>query len=767
MNPTFAIDYCRIVSPERLSDRFLASGVLSAPESTQISDQVFLAYVFEVSKPWFPSSKVFPTILGTLHAGHPDLRAGKNLGDQFEELLKAVNQQLNLISEQGETDWIGNLNGLILVMGGDELHFSQTGHCPAYLLQKNRIRQITDDTPPEKELHPLKTFSNLASGSLQPDDYLLVSNRELYNEISLDALRRILNNNTPASSCTSIVKELKKERNLAVSSIILKVTTPEALAEKKVPEVTEIILEDEMQSNWKKLQKRLTPWVQKTRDSSVKIGKAGLVTAQKTSVAVKETVTPIASDLLKKGAQGAAQIKGKIEERQRNKAVAPAAVVEIILPTSKQQEAVEMGVEAAPIETEAPSVEPPATPESVTPEVSPIKVSPVTRFRDWLNQPRNRKLSALALAAILLAVTVSTLLSRRAGHGSTSSDNQVEQQITQADEQRKKAATAHDLKQDIEASREITTGEQILNKLSNLTDAQKKQVDTIWDGLLAEADTLTTTTRFSSPVATYNFSNPSEKVVSNLPYFYGFASNAPALMRTGKGDQTVTQTNITLSDSTDSIVAITDSNEADTAGYILTKKNKIFRLIQSDSATTMQSLAPANGEFAPGDALGTFNGNLYILDGKTGLVWKYAFTGTSYNKGVSVIDSTKFDLKKSVSLAIDGSIYILKQDGTVKKFTSGAADDFTYSNIPTLAKDLIQPLQIITNESTQDVYVLDAGTSSGDRSNARILEFTKTGSYVRQYAFPKDYTKVKGFDVDAKAKKLWVLNGATVGEFDL
>jgi hypothetical protein len=63
--------------------------------------------------------------------------------------------------------------------------------------------------------------------------------------------------------------------------------------------------------------------------------------------------------------------------------------------------------------------------------------------------------------------------------------------------------------------------------------------------------------------------------------------------------------------------------------------------------------------------------------------------------------------------------------------------------------------------------VLDAGVSSSPWSTARVLEFTKAGNYVRQFAFPKNLTKVRGFDVNPKDKKLWILNDKDVVEFDL
>lgn len=153
MSSAVAAQACCIVAPEKLPDRFLASGILCSDPSLPLSQQVVLAYVFEVARPWLPSSHLLPSLQDVLNQEYEKIHIKHDLDAQFEELLKAVNNQLNSVSEAGETDWIGNLSGLIVLVGHHELHFSQTGSCPAYLLQNNRIRQITDDLSGEGEPH--------------------------------------------------------------------------------------------------------------------------------------------------------------------------------------------------------------------------------------------------------------------------------------------------------------------------------------------------------------------------------------------------------------------------------------------------------------------------------------------------------------------------------------------------------------------------------------------------------------------------------------
>jgi hypothetical protein len=340
--------------------------------------------------------------------------------------------------------------------------------------------------------------------------------------------------------------------------------------------------------------------------------------------------------------------------------------------------------------------------------------------------------------------------------------------LKQAGELEVKAKTAISLSQEIEASKEVEQSLALLDTLKTPSAAQNEEATGIRTRLTEEADTLTKTTRFAAAAEQYSFTGTPQTVFTSLPFFYGFTANNGSLIRTGKGEKSVTQASIPLPAGNDTIVSITGSNESDTSGYVLTRQQKVYRIVQSGSDTLLRTIAPSSGDFAYGDVIGSYNGNVYILDGQTGLLWKYANSGTVYAKGVSVIDSTKYDIKKSISLAIDGSIYLLKQDGSLLKFTGGQQEkDFTLKDMPYLVKKMIQPLQVVSDDGMNSIYILDGGITSAERSTARILEFTKSGTYIRQYSFPDNLTKVTAFSINPKDKKLWVLNADTVHEFDL
>jgi len=736
MSQLLNVQLCRIVAPDKLADRFLASGILRQPEGWSLASQAVLIYVFEITRPWFPSSSVIPSLTAVLTEQYSQLKSDETLGDQFELLLRAVNQQLNALSEQGETDWIGNLNGLIMVLGQDELHFSQTGTAPAYLLQNNRIRQITDDNG-EHEPHPLKTFSNLASGGLKAGDQILIANRELYREISLDALRRIVSRGTPYQAGHTIAKELKRAKNPNVTSTIVRILT-----EKDTPpaEPVEILLEEEMQSAVRKAGKRLSPIVALLKHFSRKAGSFGMQAARQTGEVMKNTVAPAAGELIKKGAVGAKNLGEKVADKLAATPVPENGVVERIYPRA------------------------PLTSEEDQPE-KPTRVN-LEQLRSWLAETKHRKLVALISAALLITIVIGVALSRQKPTATPAVQNQNAAHLQQASDLSRKAATAIQQSQPSVATQDIAQAQQNLDALQSPTSAQTTQADTLNATLTTQSDVLTGTTRLIS-TSNYTFTAASSGLVAGLPYFYGYGTGG--LLRTGKGTDSQVQETLKVPGSSDSIISMIKSDLGDSVAYALTQQDKVYRLVQSNGDSSLVAVQPGTGDsFAKGDVIGTYNGNIYILDSVTGLLWKYASTGTSYAKGASVIDKTKYDISGTASFAIDGSIYILKKSGVLLKFTSGNQNaDFALKGIPVASQSWIQPRQVITDENTQSIYVLDAGLSTGSRSSARILVFGKDGNYVRQYAFPKEYTKVQGFDVDEKNKTLWVLNGSTVGEFTM
>lgn len=152
--------------------------------------------------------------------------------------------------------------------------------------------------------------------------------------------------------------------------------------------------------------------------------------------------------------------------------------------------------------------------------------------------------------------------------------------------------------------------------------------------------------------------------------------------------------------------------------------------------------------------IGTFGSNIYILDKASGIL-KFVPSEDTYSK-TDYFTSDAPDLSNSISMAIDGSIYILFKDGSIKKYTKGSEDTFELTG---LSKPLSTSTKLFTNEDLDNLYALDI-------SNSRIVVLGKEGEFKTSYN--ADIIKSsKDFDVKEADKKAYVLSTDKIYQIDL
>lgn len=152
----------------------------------------------------------------------------------------------------------------------------------------------------------------------------------------------------------------------------------------------------------------------------------------------------------------------------------------------------------------------------------------------------------------------------------------------------------------------------------------------------------------------------------------------------------------------------------------------------------------------------SFFGNFYVLDPQSNRILRYFPTADGYG----AVPENYFppdqliDLDQAVDFAIDGSVYVLFQDGRVSKFTSGRPVEFQMTG---LDKPLKLPSSIFTapDEEVQHVYIADAG-------NQRIVQLDKNGSFIRQFKPGVDqtvtFTNLQDIYVDEIGSRVYILD---------
>lgn len=151
----------------------------------------------------------------------------------------------------------------------------------------------------------------------------------------------------------------------------------------------------------------------------------------------------------------------------------------------------------------------------------------------------------------------------------------------------------------------------------------------------------------------------------------------------------------------------------------------------------------------------TYLGKLYILDPNNNQIFRYIKTASGFGKEESWLSKPE-DLKKAVSIAADGALYVLYEDGQVSKFFRGNKQEFKFSEIyPRLER----PIKILTWLDSKYIYILEP-------INKRLIIFDKNGRLVKQIV--SDYfDNLIDFTINEKEDIGWLLNGTKIYEVKL
>jgi hypothetical protein len=133
-----------------------------------------------------------------------------------------------------------------------------------------------------------------------------------------------------------------------------------------------------------------------------------------------------------------------------------------------------------------------------------------------------------------------------------------------------------------------------------------------------------------------------------------------------------------------------------------------------------------------------------------------------YEKLASTLDSSVWgqssEFEKAVSMAIDGTIYILTKDGGLFGYLTGERSDF---EVKGLDKPLSSPQQVVTDFGLDNIYIADTG-------NSRVVVLDKDGNLVKQLIAEGDeLNDMKSIGVTRDEASLFVLSGSRIYRVEL
>jgi hypothetical protein len=160
------------------------------------------------------------------------------------------------------------------------------------------------------------------------------------------------------------------------------------------------------------------------------------------------------------------------------------------------------------------------------------------------------------------------------------------------------------------------------------------------------------------------------------------------------------------------------------------------------------------------NALQTFDANLYVLDVMANQIFKYP--AQQYTNAPQNWLQAENDLSTALDIGIDGSIYILHQNGRLEKYFAGEPVSFQFSQMPQPLYSA-SALYLDIEETAQYIYIADA-------AKGRIVQLDREGAFIRQLCpavdFEVDFGQLAGISVDETAGKIYytAANGLYVAD---
>lgn len=146
-----------------------------------------------------------------------------------------------------------------------------------------------------------------------------------------------------------------------------------------------------------------------------------------------------------------------------------------------------------------------------------------------------------------------------------------------------------------------------------------------------------------------------------------------------------------------------------------------------------------------------YNARLYVLQtAPEAQILRFNITSNGFSSSNEWLESTSTDLSDATSLSVDGTIFVLKENGEIARFERGSEIGWEISAVePAIQK----ASKLWTDIDSRYVYIL---------ADNRVIVFDKnSGKLLMQYSSAK-FTNITDFAVDEGARTIYLLNGDTV-----
>lgn len=734
--------FTRLVNSGKLTNRFISAQIKESPDPVK-SNMGTLYCVVEITKAWFPSAQIGQTIINTLAR---EYYRGASTSDliNFENALRKVNETLAQITQNGETEWIGNLNSVLVLICDNQLHLSSAGVGKAYLLRNDKIIEIIEGKTSSDTPHPLKTYGEITSGALEENDKILITSPLLLDYFPLNILKKTLQG-SPCAAVNKIAKVLQHEKAKNINLIVAEIFSQEKIVMENTNDSKVVYLDKQGLDIIYHLPKNIMPGV---KTFGLKLKDGFIIRSKQIRKITEQYLMPQAQKGLSKTKELTAETYSNLKNHTQKNLKKLFPIKKEIVPDANQKNLPEKGELLGKTIYTVHHYNINKKHSAFAPKIFEFLKHFWQKIKEifsiiwhWTINPKNRSYVYIIIIGILLLVLITNIGILRNKQNTYKKQILSQETITELKKKLDdgKLALAYNNKEKAKNSFAdiINQGNSISQKnsenedLKNILLEAQNQLDVLTNTKrIKDLNKLTDFPNASQLFATKNdflTVNPSDNKIYYVSHTGGNVNqhtslpNAAGAFRTG-----------TILDTTQLPIFFTDKNTA----YLL-----------KDPIIAPDEIKPKEGNWENAKAVASYSGNLYLLDTDSGQIYKHIKDPDGYGKGENYLTSQDADLKNSVSLAIDGAIYVLNKNGAIIKLIKGKPQTFSVRDIPTPNDKLTIPVKIWTS-ADENIYILD---------EQRIVELDKTGKFISQITFPSDIKDIQDFSLNTKENKVWIL----------
>lgn len=189
----------------------------------------------------------------------------------------------------------------------------------------------------------------------------------------------------------------------------------------------------------------------------------------------------------------------------------------------------------------------------------------------------------------------------------------------------------------------------------------------------------------------------------------------------------------------------------DNTVLILDASNRLWQFNPANNALETKEITWPSGELQI-KALNVYNNRLYVTDATTQQILKFNPTNTGWGKSTDWLTATGLNLGDVNDMAIDSAIYLAKNNGEVWKMENNQKQNW---NLDNLEPKLITATRVYTQSGSDNLFILDA------QSKRVVIWNKKDNKLTAQYTSP-DFHDLRDMAVNEKDKKIYLLDGVKI-----